>query len=125
MNARAPNKRFKTMEPFIMRPPLKFQDDRRFEHGGQEMIFVLSGAIELDSAAIITSLMAATAPLSIRIFRIGLSFIERESCSPSSCYSIAFRRAVRPPGLCRLLSYFLRDTMCRFTDLLYPSPRAQ
>ena len=29
---------FKTMEPFIMRPPLKFQDDRRFEHGGQEMI---------------------------------------------------------------------------------------
>ena len=44
----APGKRFKTMEPFIMRPPLKFQDDRRFEHGGQEMIFVLSGAIELD-----------------------------------------------------------------------------
>jgi transcriptional regulator with XRE-family HTH domain len=43
----APNKRFKTMEPFIMRPPPKFQDDRRFEHGGQEMIFVLSGAIEL------------------------------------------------------------------------------
>ena len=43
----APSKRFKTMEPFIMRPPLKFQDDRRFEHGGQEMIFVLSGAIEL------------------------------------------------------------------------------
>jgi transcriptional regulator with XRE-family HTH domain len=43
----APGKRFKTMEPFIMRPPLKFQDDRRFEHGGQEMVFVLSGAIEL------------------------------------------------------------------------------
>jgi transcriptional regulator with XRE-family HTH domain len=43
----APSKRFKTMEPFIMRPPLKFQDDRRFEHGGQEMIYVLSGAIEL------------------------------------------------------------------------------
>jgi transcriptional regulator with XRE-family HTH domain len=43
----APGKRFKTMEPYIMRPPLKFQDDRRFEHGGQEMIFVLSGAIEL------------------------------------------------------------------------------
>ena len=43
----APGKRFKTMEPFIMRPPLTFQDDRRFEHGGQEMIFVLSGAIEL------------------------------------------------------------------------------
>src|ERR1700761_9022253 len=44
----APGKQFKTMEPFIMRPPLKFQDDRRFEHGVQEMIFVLSGAIELD-----------------------------------------------------------------------------
>jgi transcriptional regulator with XRE-family HTH domain len=44
----APGKRFKTMEPFIMRPPLKFQDDRRFEHGGQEIIFVLSGAIELN-----------------------------------------------------------------------------
>jgi transcriptional regulator with XRE-family HTH domain len=44
----APGKRFKTMEPFIMRPPLTFQDDRRFEHGGQEIIFVLSGAIELD-----------------------------------------------------------------------------
>jgi transcriptional regulator with XRE-family HTH domain len=44
----APGKRFKTMEPFIMRPPLTFQDDRRFEHGGQEIIFVLSGAIELN-----------------------------------------------------------------------------
>jgi transcriptional regulator with XRE-family HTH domain len=43
----APGKRFKTMEPYIMRPPLKFQDDRHFEHGGQEIIFVLSGAIEL------------------------------------------------------------------------------
>jgi transcriptional regulator with XRE-family HTH domain len=39
----AAGKRFKTMEPFIMRPPLAFQDDRRLEHGGQEMIFVLSG----------------------------------------------------------------------------------
>lgn len=44
----AAGKRFKTMEPFIMRPPLAFQDDRRFEHGGQEMIFVLSGRMEVD-----------------------------------------------------------------------------
>jgi transcriptional regulator with XRE-family HTH domain len=44
----APGKQFKTMEPFIMRPPLKFQDDRRFNHGGQEIIFVLSGQIEID-----------------------------------------------------------------------------
>ncbi|WP_375464031.1 helix-turn-helix domain-containing protein [uncultured Methylobacterium sp.] len=44
----AGNKRFKNMEPYIMRPPLAFQDDRRFEHAGQEMIFVISGAIELE-----------------------------------------------------------------------------
>jgi transcriptional regulator with XRE-family HTH domain len=44
----AAGKRFKTMEPFIMRPPLVFQDNRRFEHGGQEMIFVLSGRMEVD-----------------------------------------------------------------------------
>jgi mannose-6-phosphate isomerase-like protein (cupin superfamily) len=44
----AAGKRFKTMEPFIMRPPLAFQDNRRFEHGGQEMIFVLSGKMEVD-----------------------------------------------------------------------------
>lgn len=40
-------KRFKTMEPFIMRPPLKFQGDRFFEHVGEEFIFVLSGAMEV------------------------------------------------------------------------------
>lgn len=44
----AGNKRFKSMEPYIMRPPLEFQDDRRFEHAGQEMIFVISGVIELE-----------------------------------------------------------------------------
>ncbi|MGH7072008.1 MAG: helix-turn-helix domain-containing protein [Acetobacteraceae bacterium] len=37
----------KSMEPFIMRPPLTFQDNRRFQHGGEEFIFVLSGAIEI------------------------------------------------------------------------------
>ena len=44
----APGKQFKTMEPFIMRPPLTFQDDRRFNHSGQEIIFVLSGQMEID-----------------------------------------------------------------------------
>jgi transcriptional regulator with XRE-family HTH domain len=44
----APGKQFKTMEPFIMKPPLDFQDDRRFNHGGQEIIFVLSGQMEID-----------------------------------------------------------------------------
>jgi transcriptional regulator with XRE-family HTH domain len=44
----APGKQFKTMEPFIMRPPLTFQDDRRFNHSGQEFIFVLSGHMEID-----------------------------------------------------------------------------
>jgi transcriptional regulator with XRE-family HTH domain len=44
----APGKLFKTMEPFIMRPPLAFQDDRRFNHSGQEIIFVLSGQMEID-----------------------------------------------------------------------------
>jgi transcriptional regulator with XRE-family HTH domain len=44
----APGKQFKMMEPFIMRPPLAFQDDRRFNHSGQEIIFVLSGQMEID-----------------------------------------------------------------------------
>jgi mannose-6-phosphate isomerase-like protein (cupin superfamily) len=44
----AAGKRFKSMEPFVMRPPLRFQDERRFEHAGQEMMFVLVGKIELE-----------------------------------------------------------------------------
>jgi transcriptional regulator with XRE-family HTH domain len=44
----APGKQFKTMEPYIMRPPAKFENERRFNHGGQEIIFVLSGAIEVE-----------------------------------------------------------------------------
>jgi transcriptional regulator with XRE-family HTH domain len=44
----APGKQFKTMEPYIMRPPAKFETERRFNHGGQEIIFVLSGAIEVE-----------------------------------------------------------------------------
>ena len=41
-------KQFKSMEPYIMRPPLKFQDKRLFEHVGEEFMFVLSGSIEVE-----------------------------------------------------------------------------
>ncbi|HEY0218181.1 MAG TPA: XRE family transcriptional regulator [Afipia sp.] len=44
----APGKKFKAMEPYIMRPPLKFENDRRFNHGGQEVIFILTGRIEIE-----------------------------------------------------------------------------
>jgi len=39
----AAGKRFKMMEPYIMRPPLVFQDARRFEHAGQEVLETLRG----------------------------------------------------------------------------------
>lgn len=41
-------KPFKSMEPFIMRPPFVFQTDRRFQHVGEEFIFVLSGRMEVE-----------------------------------------------------------------------------
>jgi mannose-6-phosphate isomerase-like protein (cupin superfamily) len=41
-------KRFKSMEPYIMKPPFKFQGKRFFEHVGEEFMFVLSGAIEVE-----------------------------------------------------------------------------
>jgi transcriptional regulator with XRE-family HTH domain len=44
----AGSKRFKRMEPYIMRPPLEFQDDRLFEHVGEELMFVLSGCVEVE-----------------------------------------------------------------------------
>ena len=44
----AAGKRFKSMEPFVMRPPLAHQDERRFAHAGQEMIFVIAGKMELE-----------------------------------------------------------------------------
>jgi|SRR4051794_34240157 transcriptional regulator with XRE-family HTH domain len=44
----AGTKRFKRMEPYIMKPPLKFQDKRLFEHVGEELMFVLSGCIEVE-----------------------------------------------------------------------------
>jgi transcriptional regulator with XRE-family HTH domain len=44
----AGSKKFKSMEPYIMQPPLKFQDKRLFEHVGEEFMFVLSGSIEVE-----------------------------------------------------------------------------
>jgi len=41
-------KRFKRMEPYIMRPPLEFQDKRLFEHVGEEFMFILVGSIEVE-----------------------------------------------------------------------------
>lgn len=41
---------FKSMEPFIMRPPLEFQGDRMFQHVGEEFIFVLQGTMEIEFA---------------------------------------------------------------------------
>jgi transcriptional regulator with XRE-family HTH domain len=36
------------MQPFVMRPPFEFQNDRLFDHVGEEFILVLSGAIEVE-----------------------------------------------------------------------------
>lgn len=44
-------KRFKRMEPYIMKPPLQFQNKRLFEHVGEEFMFVLSGSIEVEIAS--------------------------------------------------------------------------
>lgn len=41
-------KRFKRMEPYIMKPPLKFQNKRLFDHVGEEFMFVLSGSVEIE-----------------------------------------------------------------------------
>lgn len=43
-------KRFKRMEPYIMRPPRQFPDERRFEHVGEELMFVLTGRVEVEVA---------------------------------------------------------------------------
>lgn len=44
----AGSKRYKRMEPYIMRPPLQFQNKRLFEHVGEELMFVLSGNVEVE-----------------------------------------------------------------------------
>lgn len=43
----AGSKRFKRMEPYIMKPPLEFQNVRVFSHLGEEFMFVLSGRVEV------------------------------------------------------------------------------
>jgi transcriptional regulator with XRE-family HTH domain len=44
----AAGKQYKRMEPYIMRPPMRFQDGRKFDHLGEEFMFVLSGSIEVE-----------------------------------------------------------------------------
>jgi transcriptional regulator with XRE-family HTH domain len=44
----AAGKQLKSMEPFVMRPPFEFQNGRLFDHVGEEFIFVLSGAMEVE-----------------------------------------------------------------------------
>jgi mannose-6-phosphate isomerase-like protein (cupin superfamily) len=46
----AAGKRFRTMEPFVMYPPTEFHHNRMFQHPGQELIFVLSGTVEVQFA---------------------------------------------------------------------------
>lgn len=41
-------KPFKSMEPFIVRPPFTFQDNRTFHHTGEEFIYVLAGTMEVE-----------------------------------------------------------------------------
>jgi transcriptional regulator with XRE-family HTH domain len=46
----AAGKQYKRMEPYIMRPPMRFQDKRKFDHLGEEFMFVISGSIEVELA---------------------------------------------------------------------------
>lgn len=41
-------KQFRTLEPFIMTPPQSYRDDQFFEHPGEELVFVLSGTVEVE-----------------------------------------------------------------------------
>jgi len=36
------------VDTYIMRPPLQFQNKRLFEHVGEELMFVLSGNVEVE-----------------------------------------------------------------------------
>jgi transcriptional regulator with XRE-family HTH domain len=47
----AGHKTLRAMEPFIMRPPHEFDDDRMFQHVGEEFMFVLRGTVELEFPA--------------------------------------------------------------------------
>lgn len=54
-------KKFKCMEPFIMRPPKQFQDRRVFKHAGEELLYVLSGCVEIELSRKISRLSAGDA----------------------------------------------------------------
>jgi transcriptional regulator with XRE-family HTH domain len=43
-------KQYKRMEPYIMYPPTRFQDGRKFDHLGEEFMFVIAGSIEVELA---------------------------------------------------------------------------
>jgi transcriptional regulator with XRE-family HTH domain len=47
----AGHKTLRAMEPFIMKPPQEFDDDRMFQHVGEEFMFVLQGTVELEFPA--------------------------------------------------------------------------
>jgi transcriptional regulator with XRE-family HTH domain len=47
----AGHKSLRAMDPFIMRPPREFDDDRMFQHVGEEFMFVLRGAVEVEFPA--------------------------------------------------------------------------
>jgi transcriptional regulator with XRE-family HTH domain len=47
-DALAPARAEKGMEPFVMRPPHEFHSNKRMAHAGEEMMFVLSGTVELE-----------------------------------------------------------------------------
>jgi len=44
----AHKKRHKSMEPFVFTFPAEFQDDVSFSHGGEEMIFILTGMVDFE-----------------------------------------------------------------------------
>lgn len=41
-------KRHKSMEPFVFTFPEQFRDDVSFSHGGEEMIFILTGMVDFE-----------------------------------------------------------------------------
>jgi len=44
----AHKRRHKSMEPFVFTFPEEFRDDISFSHGGEEMIFILSGMVDFE-----------------------------------------------------------------------------
>jgi hypothetical protein len=78
----AARKKFKTMEPYIMRPPLEFQQNLMYEHAGQEFVFVLRGSVEVEFSGKKVVLNERTPLISTRTFLIG-----RDPCGKKSLKS--------------------------------------